>query len=107
MSVVVKGMEMPENCMSCDIETSYNYCPRLCRDTSDIRWDKRFDDCPLVELPEKHGRLIDADCVLEEIRHGLGIKNLSFLYTAEKSIVNHIIHAPTIIEAEGAEEVKR
>lgn len=61
MSVLIKGMEMPESCICCDIETSYNYCPMLCRDTDDIRYDGRLDDCPLVDLPEKHGRLFDSD----------------------------------------------
>lgn len=56
--------------------------------------------CPLVEIPTPHGRLIDEAIILEMIRKSMGIKDLSFLYHAEKSIVNEIYHAPTVIEAE-------
>ena len=55
----------------------------------------------LVNVPEPHGRLIDETIVLEMIRKSMGIKDLSFLYHAEKSVVNEIFHAPTVIEAEG------
>ena len=53
MSVIVLGMEMPEHCGKCDFEPC-------------MKWKNREpmtrpDDCPLRPLPEKHGRLIDAD----------------------------------------------
>jgi len=48
--VIVKGMGMPQNCdeciVNCDVFTFT---------------DKRSPDCPLVEIPTPHGRLIDAD----------------------------------------------
>lgn len=99
MSIIVRGIKMPETCFQCMI--------------SDLRTAVRCDQwsetgkapsCPIQEIPEKHGRLIDADYVVEKIRHELGIKDISFLYNAEKSVVNQIFHAPTILEAEGAEE---
>ena len=55
----------------------------------------------LVNVPEPHGRLIDEAVVLEMIRKSMGIRDLSFLYHAEKNVVNEIYHAPTVIEAEG------
>lgn len=67
MSVIVKGMEMPENCNVCEFAhwstldqmayckaKNYTMCP------PDYR-AKRADFCPLVALPDKHGDLIDRD----------------------------------------------
>ena len=44
--------------------------------------------CPLIEVPEPHGRLIDADKILKENKYN-GIMD-----------VYKIAIAPTIIEAE-------
>lgn len=64
MSILIKGMEMPENCGECLLaklsptgESIYcNYS------LSTVPWDERPFDCPLVPVPE-HGRLIDADAL--------------------------------------------
>ena len=102
MSVLVKGMSIPDNCESCAFETGFGFClaksDNFCGYTN---YRKRPEWCPLVEVPEPHGRLIDEAIVLEMIRKSMGIKDLSFLYHAEKSVVNEIFHAPTVIEAEG------
>ena len=61
MSVVVKGMKMPQDCFECDFFNPFvgePYCRRLlkrCPTTG------RLEDCPLGEVPTPHGRLIDAD----------------------------------------------
>ena len=60
----------------------------------------RLDNCPMGEVKTPHGRLIDESVVLEMIRKDMGIKSLEFLYNAEKSVVNQIIHSPTVIDAE-------
>ena len=66
MSVIVKGMEMPKNCKDCPL----NYDQMACAVTGTRWWSDRimlmdFDsekerlyDCPLVEIPTPHGRLI-------------------------------------------------
>jgi hypothetical protein len=58
MSVIVKGMKMPESCFKCRI-----YCKEFGESAvSDNDFHtKRLENCPLVELPKKHGRLIDVD----------------------------------------------
>ena len=86
MSVLVKGMKMPRDCHECKV------------------WFECFDEkppfnmfksvCPLVEVKEPHGRLIDAD---ETIRIWEGA-------TIEGSIKPLIDVRPTVIEAEGSEE---
>lgn len=56
MSVIVKGMEMPQNCIECHVR---------CRLYLNGR-KFRHPDCPLIEIPTPHGRLIDADKLLEK-----------------------------------------
>ncbi len=60
MSVLIKGMEMPSGCLSCDFCNPFvdePYCRRLMRKTSKVT---RLEDCPLVPVPP-HGALIDRD----------------------------------------------
>jgi hypothetical protein len=93
MSVIVKGMEMPKSCDSCDLiqfddEGLEAHCPL----SPYYRWcgtppDYRPEGCPLVEIPTPHGRLIDAE-VAE---------------TAYPLMKHQLMTIPTIIEAEVSE----
>lgn len=97
MSVIVKGMEMPKNCLGCPltwVDDDYN---SVCPFTNVIALNiGRQDDCPLIELPP-HGRLI-AEKTITEIRYhdadGYHIVNGEQLCELE-------IDADTVIEAEG------
>jgi len=79
MSILIKSIKMPKNCDICFIRDDCEYSMPL---------SKRPIDCPLVEVPEPHGRLIDADEILKENKYN-GIMD-----------VYKIAIAPTIIEAE-------
>lgn len=67
MSILIKGMKMPKSCSdcfmhSCSVFTDHDTCMALKKDI----WKlgvlvERLEDCPLVEVPTPHGRLIDAD----------------------------------------------
>ena len=89
MSVVIPGMEMPKNCWDCPCFFSEGWLCNLddeCREDC----DGRPDWCPLVELPEKHGRLIDADALY----YDLSVDD-------EDIYVKHCLEdAPTVLEAE-------
>ena len=68
MAVLIKGMEMPKSCERCFIKPGY--CPaiikRMKSDVPGYTWipaNYRHEDCPLIEVPEPHGRLIDADAL--------------------------------------------
>lgn len=84
---------------------SYKHCVEL---------GTRAKQCPLTELPEKHGRLVDADALhvlFENQWHYLQCLNWDENPKAEtkQTGVNWCINtlhddAPTIIEAEGDEE---
>ena len=71
MSILIKGMDMPNNCLYCPM-SHWNKLDEItgCEivigkkyvDKSDTGFwqEDRPKWCPLVEIP-KHGRLIDAD----------------------------------------------
>ena len=72
MSVLIKGMEMPETCSDCEwsyyVGNGRAMCKRVSMtDKTDIMTKRRADFCPLIEIPTPHGRLIDVSTV-EEIR---------------------------------------
>ena len=65
MSVVVKGMNSFNYCYECPFHTNiYNgfkterWCKCLNRISSDSEGHKP-DDCPIIQLPENHKRLIE------------------------------------------------
>lgn len=66
MSILVKGLHMPDCCWNCPcIDGEYGQC-NISRKS--IRSDKgRLADCPLIEMPD-HGDLIDRD---ELMKHGV------------------------------------
>lgn len=66
MSVLIKGMEIPENCLVCFVP-----CSLLCDLDDYDRKRIRHPECPCVEIPTPHGRLIDAD----ELVHKLGVSD--------------------------------
>lgn len=113
MSVIVKGMKMPKNCNECDFCHWSNLhqtgiCDRcgdepVCPDygTDYRRTRARF--CPLVELPEKHGRLIDANVLIEELK-GCHLPGAPYVDAGISIAIGKVCDAPTIIEAEGDEE---
>lgn len=69
MSVIVRGMDMPKNCSDCPL----NYDQMSCSVTGTGWWSdtmvlmdfdsckERLHNCPLIDIPTPHGRLIDAD----------------------------------------------
>lgn len=97
MSVLIKGMDMPKACERCRfISTFSTECGLGCRceiSNSEF-WDytKRQDNCPLIEIPTPHGRLIDADAACKKYKDEV-------LLIAELAY-RKIRNAPTIIEAE-------
>ncbi len=73
MSVLVKNMKMPKNCEECPLG-EYEDSEWFCCSLMDMAYRHmtqcdRLDDCPLVELPEKHGDLIDRDAL--KLEHGM------------------------------------
>lgn len=98
MSVVIRGMKMP-NCYNCTLES---ICLRWAK--HDVEWQKqnRDENCPIVELPAQHGRLIDADALIARIRRAKELQpELSDLYENEAlEMLLWVGTEPTVIESE-------
>ena len=104
--ILIKGMEMPKNCQECGLYIEGACYAKGYRDYRSIMDTAKPDDCPLVELPEKHGRLVDADKLADllskEKEKVVGEGNL-FLCFAVGFAWGFIIKEPTVVEAEGSE----
>ena len=91
MSVLIKGMEMPALCQECDLYIEGACYAKGYRDYRSIMDMSKPDDCPLIEIPTPHGRLIDADAIQDYNVETFG-QRLLIIDTAS-----------TVIEAEGTE----
>lgn len=74
MALVVEG-KMPACCgLCCEClggGSDAYYCNRAKRQISEVvpPYDKRMEWCPILgELPDKYGRLIDADELMKKVR---------------------------------------
>ena len=111
MSVLIKDMEMPEKCGLCDLFHAES--PMHC---TVVKGHKtvgapsgmpRPEWCPLVALPDKHGRLVDADALRESVLKWLphdpyGVEENEHPYETDicVSMLMEIEDAPTIVEKE-------
>lgn len=103
MSLLIKGMEMPKKCTECRMrEPLSDYCDLLLRYLGREELNGRDADCPLVELPEKHGRLIDADAYISMMEGKCDYEKALDPYVL--SVCRGGIKLmPTIVEAEDEE----
>ena len=111
MSVIVKGMEMPESCAKCKLKhwmSAHPYCMVI---QSYLNWNQYTtgewvgidERCPLVELPKKHGRLIEADSLKETLDYyireaGWGERANQVLGWVKDEFIDS---ERTVVEAEG------
>ena len=108
MSILIKGMEMPKAWCECGFNHSSQFrdddtCELLNKGIPQLFvLADRLPDCPLVEVPTPHGRLVDADALkatfCAECNHTITCEDCDIDYHIERL-------APTIIEAEEGEEV--
>ena len=72
MGVCVKGMYLPPSCYFCPMTNDGFY---LCKANNPYKQleddceERRPNWCPLIEVTEPHGRLIDADELIEFIEN--------------------------------------
>lgn len=96
--IVIRGMEMPKDCFSCPCcDTHYGTCKAVKRNWIVTSYSIPVW-CPLVPLPEGHGRLVDADALVADTSFFDG-GDWHYGYSAKQ-----IQNAPTILEAEGGGE---
>lgn len=100
MSVLIKGMKMPESCCCCtffeeledDSVCTVCHARKHNNSLDNVSIFKRADWCPLVEI-KPHGRLIDADALKQKKKH-------SNEFAENVISVAEIDWMPTIIEEE-------
>ena len=104
MGVYIKGMVMPDNCMKCILrvrDKNKSWClvsgKRLARPLLEIM----PSGCPLIEVPEPHGRLIDESKYFEIVNQ----QDTDPKYNSYSDINDILLDAfdkvPTAIEVEG------
>ena len=99
MGTFIKNMKTPKACGLCSFRhinmSGYLICEMLHKQINLTKFNERFKDCPLVEVKEPHGRLIDAD--------KLNIHDVSPAYGfCVMGVTEEDIElADTVIEAEG------
>lgn len=105
MSVLIKGMEMPESCDACKFHCYHSNGEYVCVATPllypfNLANSKgiRKGWCPLVEIPAPHGRIADMDEAIKCIEEVTG-KDAEFAI----SLIEWACGKRTIIEAEGTE----
>lgn len=88
MAIYIKGVEMPKDCTECTLNYLDNFGYPHCGVTELVIVEgKTKGGCPLIEVPEPHGRLIDADELEGE-----------FFYCSEADRLARLQDAPTVIE---------
>lgn len=112
MSILIRGMKMPENCHECEFVDILPTCP--CNKMADDDfWNnvslavEGHKDCPLLEVPP-HGDLIDRRELMKTLEIAEECENCEShvgIHCAKESFVDAceaICDAPTIIGEEGA-----
>lgn len=94
MSFIVNGMEMPKGCFFCPLVGGDYRCRISHWDVSRHTF-RRHDDCPLVEIPTEHGRLI-TEPTEEEIVETIGGNN-GFAECIREAVKAVFDNAKTII----------
>ena len=97
MSYFVKGGAPPKSCGNCP----HNYSSLKCKITNseidrDDEYKERLSDCPIVEVKEPHGNLVDFDQMVEDYWDG------ALMVIDERKFKQ--IESSIIIEPEGREE---
>lgn len=99
MSIFFKGMKMPKYCNECVFELD-GICTLNTDTTCTYEPVTRAADCPLVELPAQHGRLIDADVLNDMINRSYPMTDRVDVHNGYAICQEMIKQLPTIIEAE-------
>lgn len=111
MSVLIKGMEMPEGCWYCDFcfqdmdseRNGWIRCAALEQREIIPSKTERQPDCPLIEV-QPHGRLIDADAMIEMYEKLIECNKDSIIHMTYHDVINEAIYdlkqVPTVISAD-------
>lgn len=110
--IMIKGMVLPNCCFDCPVFD--DFCQERCGVTGTLMYGEidfkreTLPDCPLVPLPERHGRLIDADALINELQNLFDKREKDAMFSGNRKAsvtwndaIYRIKAAPTIVPAEG------
>lgn len=103
MSIIIKGFDTDGNCLHCFFQSEDTDRCLLTDDDIPLYGKGHPASCPLVQLPEEHGRLIDADALYEVAK----TRSMGIYGPCDAQCVitgNDILKAHTIVPAEGGGE---
>lgn len=110
MGVYIRGMDMPKSCRDCNLEYDNFYCHLAGKPIDIDRDDERLEGCPLTEVPEPHGDLIDRDKLKKSVLKwlppdpcGVEEKERPFETDICVSMMMEIEEQTAVIEAEGGD----
>lgn len=97
MSILINGIEMPKSCWDC-----FACHDGWCIINQKIEGHRTVThSCPLIEV-QPHGRLIDADALLESIKEAKKKQpEISDVYDEDYfAVAEWVAYAPTVIKSE-------
>ena len=95
MGLYIPGVKIPAVCNECKVFEAVG-----CYLFRNVRFLKeRHPDCPLVEIPTPHGRLIDADDTIERL-YMCEIDGRPLHCTSYGEITDTVDSMPVVVEAE-------
>ena len=105
--ILIRGMEMPKVCIdngwygNCPMDRSWcaqRFAPKDSTNESAHKdqWNKLPSWCPLVPLPEGHGRLGDLDALMPDF-----VKARWEFFSDGDTFLRLLKNAPTVVPAEG------
>ena len=108
MSLLIEGMEMPKTCGDCPCANIFGCTCMAAKRTFDkYPFENREDWCPLINVPEPHGRLGDLDALIEAMARmvplAIADPTANTFLDGLSAAYEAIQAAPTIIDAEKGE----
>lgn len=107
MGVYIKGLHKAKYCIDCPLmmcNADGDWCALQDAETNESfkSWDDMRKHCPLVEIEVPHGRLIDADALIDE---GMDIYHLDYFRGVMSGYSRQMIDCtPTVLESEGKDD---
>lgn len=103
MGIYIKDMEMPKSCKECPFSDHEAWCliPGNWRKRYYCPTDEVSDDCPLVEVPDGHGDLIDRNVAEQDAQARMLIcDKYDNQFQKPYEVMRAIALAPAIIPAD-------
>lgn len=108
MGVYIRDMEMPKECEFCFLveKCEQRHYEMMKDEDGDYMLRLVKDNCPLVEVPTPHGRLIDADEIVKDLRHDVAVDQDMLDYEELTSAIREMTQADKVVKQNAAEIIE-